>query len=139
MKTFVDTNILVYAEDLDAGEKHDMAVRLVTELWESGEGVLSIQVLQELFVTLTRKLPRPVPAAKTRKIVEQYLTWTVVDNSGPLLLGAIDLASRSRIAFWDALIVHAAQQSGCGRLMTEDMSHGQKFGNVRVLSPFVQT
>ncbi len=136
MKTFVDTNVLVYAEDLDAGEKHDQAVRLVAGLWESGEGVVSIQVLQELFVTLTRKVDKPLSPARSRRIVEQYLTWTVVDNDGPLLLGAIDLSSRARISFWDASIVHAAQLSGCERLMTEDLGHGQRFGGVKVLDPF---
>jgi len=137
VKTFVDTNVLVYAEDLDAGEKHERSVRLVTELWRSGEGVVSIQVLQELFVTLTRKVKRPLSPARARRIVEQYLTWTVVDNDGPLLLAAIDLSSSSRISFWDAAVVHAARVSGCARLLTEDLNHGQTYGDVTVVNPFV--
>ncbi len=74
MKAFVDTNVLVYAEDLDAGDKHDAAVRLVTELWQSGEGVISIQVLQELFVTLTRKMPRPMSSTRARKVIDPFAT-----------------------------------------------------------------
>jgi len=139
VKTFVDSNVLVYAEDLDAGEKRETAVKLITRLWASDEGVVSIQVLQELFVTVTRKMPKPLSASRSMKIVEQYLTWTVVENTGILTLGAIDLASASRISFWDALIVHAAQVSGCDQLLTEDLNHGQKFGNVQVRNPFVDS
>ena len=74
MPAFVDANILIYAEDRDAGSKHAIARDLVADLWRSGEGVLSVQVLQEFFVNVTRKLPRPLKPDEAFAIVEQYLT-----------------------------------------------------------------
>ena len=74
MPSFVDTNVLVYAEDLDAGSKHSIARDLVADLWRSGDGVLSVQVLQEFFVNVTRKIPRPLASQEALAIVEQYLT-----------------------------------------------------------------
>src|SRR3978361_1875092 len=82
---FVDANILVYTEDRDAGSKHTIARDLVADLWRSGEGVLSVQVLQEFFVNVTRKIPRPLSSQEASTIVEQYLTWRVVENTGGLL------------------------------------------------------
>lgn len=93
MPAFVDANILVYAEDRDAGSKHDIARELVADLWRSGDGVLSIQVLQEFFVIVTRKVPQPLKPDHALAIVEQYLTWRVVENTGGLLLAGIRLAS----------------------------------------------
>jgi predicted nucleic acid-binding protein len=97
---FVDTNILVYAEDQDAGRKHVIARDLVASLWRSGEGVLSVQVLQEFFVTVTRKIPQPLSPAEAFAIVEQYLTWRVVENTGSLLLAGIQVASTLKVSFW---------------------------------------
>ena len=136
MPTFVDTNILVYAEDLDAGSKHALARDLITELWRSNQGVVSVQVLQEFFVTVTRKMPRPLGTEKARNIVEQYLTWRVVQNTGELLVGAIRRSSLLRVSFWDALIVEAAITERCDRLMTEDLNHGQKIGDLVIVNPF---
>jgi predicted nucleic acid-binding protein len=133
---FVDTNILVYAEDLDAGEKHPVARDLITDLWRSGEGVLSVQVLQEFFVTVTRKIPRPLPQAEALKRVEEYLTWRVVENTGDVLRGGIRLAASLKVSFWDALVLEAARVSGCDRVLTEDLNHGQKVGGVLIVNPF---
>jgi predicted nucleic acid-binding protein len=134
--TFVDTNILVYAEDLDAGRKHIIARDLVADLWRSGEGVLSVQVLQEFFVTVTRKMPRPLGADKALAIVEQYLTWRVVENSGSLLVAAIRLASALKVSFWDALVMEAARAERCDRLWSEDLQHGQRIGDLAIVNPF---
>lgn len=134
---FVDTNILVYAEDRDSGSKHIAARDLVADLWRSGEGVLSVQVLQEFFVNVTRKIPRPLGHDKALAIVEQYLTWRVVENTGDLLLGAIRLAPTIQLSFWDALIVQAARMERCNRLWTEDLSHGQRVGDLVILNPFL--
>ncbi len=84
---FVDTNVLVYAEDRNAGIKHTAARDLVADLWRSGEGVLSVQVLQEFFVTVTRKMPQPLRPDEALAIVEQYLTWRVVENTGAYFSG----------------------------------------------------
>lgn len=137
MPAFVDTNILVYAEDRDAGSKHTIARELVTDLWHSGEGVLSIQVLQEFFVNVTRKVRQPLAPDNAFTIVEQYLTWRVVENTGDLLLGGIRLASTLKISFWDALMVQAALVAGCDRLWTEDLNHGQRIGDLVITNPFL--
>ena len=137
MPTFVDSNILVYAEDRDAGSKHAIARDLVTELWHSGEGVLSIQVLQEFFVNVTRKVLRPLSSDKALGIVEQYLTWRVVENTGDLLLAGIRLASTLKVSFWDALVIQAARIERCERLWTEDLNHGQRVGELTIVNPFL--
>jgi predicted nucleic acid-binding protein len=133
--SFVDTNILVYAEDADAGQKHRKARDLVVELWNSGGGVVSVQVLQEFYVTVTRKLRRPLAASKASEIIRQYLTWTVVNNTGALLTAALDLQQKARLSFWDALIVQAAIDSGCDQLFSEDLNDGQRFDSVVVVNP----
>jgi predicted nucleic acid-binding protein len=134
---FVDANILVYAEDRDAGRKHAIARDLIAELWRSGEGVLSVQVLQEFFVIVTRKVPRPLDPEEAAIIVEEYLTWRVVENTGDLLLAGIRLASALKVSFWDALILEAARVERCDRLWTEDLHHGQRVGDLTILNPFL--
>ena len=134
---FLDTNILVYAEDRDAGSKHTVARDLVTDLWHSGEGVLSIQVLQEFFVNVTRKVPRPLAPDDALTIIEQYLTWRVVENTGDVLLGGIRLASILKVSLWDALVIHAARVARCDRLWTEDLNHSQRVGDLVIINPFL--
>ncbi|HEX6899801.1 MAG TPA: PIN domain-containing protein [Thermoanaerobaculia bacterium] len=137
MPAFVDTNILVYAEDRDAGGKHTIARDLVADLWRSGDGVLSIQVLQEFFVNVTRKVPRPLTPDDALAIVEQYLTWRVVENTGDLLIAGIRLASTLKVSFWDALMIQAARMARCDRLWTEDLNHGQRIGDLVIVNPFL--
>jgi predicted nucleic acid-binding protein len=134
-KYFVDTNILMYAHDTSAGEKHDRAKTLVEELWRDRTGVVSTQVLQELSVNLRKKVRRPLDAKATRDIVADYLTWQVIVNGGESILEAIDLESRYQILFWDALVIQAAQLSGAEILYSEDLSDGQKYGSVTVINP----
>lgn len=136
MPVFVDTNVLVYAEDGAAGRKHVLARELMVRLWNDADGVLSVQVLQELYVTLTRKVGKPLPPAKALAIVKEYLSWVVVDNTPRLLVAAVGLQQRSRISFWDALVVQAALETGCDRLYSEDLNAGQKFGSLVVVNPF---
>ena len=132
---FVDTNILMYAHDNAAGEKHERAKTLVEELWREREGVVRTQVLQELAVNLRRKAARPLDAKATRELVADYLTWQVVVNGGESILEALDLEARFQISFWDALVVQAAQASGAEILYSEDLSDGQTYGTVRVINP----
>ena len=133
---FVDTNILMYAHDNAAGAKHERAKALVEELWRDRTGVVSTQVLQELAVNLRRKAGRPLDGRATREIVADYLTWQVVVNGGDSILEAIDVEARYEISFWDALIVHAAQSSAAEVIYSEDLSDGQRHGNIRVVNPF---
>jgi predicted nucleic acid-binding protein len=134
-KFFVDTNILMYAHDTSAGEKHDRAKVLLEELWRDRTGVVSTQVLQELSVNLRKKVRRPLDAKATRDIISDYLTWQVIVNGGESILEAIDLESRYQISFWDALVVQAAQASGAETLYSEDLSDGQTYGSVKVINP----
>ena len=132
---FVDTNILMYAHDTSAGEKHERAKAVVEELWRDRTGVVSTQVLQELAVNLRRKAGRPLDVKATREIVSDYLTWQVVVNGGESILEAMDLESRYQISFWDAMVIQAAQLSGADVLYSEDLSDGQKYGSVQVINP----
>ena len=136
--SFVDTNVLVYAEDRDAGHKHEIARDLVIGLWIDRSGVLSVQVLQELYMTLTRKLRRPMPAARAAEIVREYLAWRVIDNDGELLVAAMSLQQKASISFWDALVVGAAAVGGCDRLYSEDLNARQRFGSVEIVNPFTR-
>ncbi len=136
-KYFVDTNILIYAHDLSAGKKHDRARELLEDLWATGEGVLSTQVLQELCINLRRKLSRPLPQNEVRQIVEDYLSWDVVVNTPESVLDALHLEMRFRISFWDALILQAAESAGATILYSEDMAAGQRYGALRVVNPLV--
>jgi predicted nucleic acid-binding protein len=134
-KHFVDTNILVYAHDLTQGAKHERARELVQSLWENENGVVSTQVLQELCVSLRRKVSRPLPVDATRKIIEDYASWEVVVNTAESVLEALDIEGRYGISFWDALIVQAAGSCGADVIYSEDLGDGQKYGEVRVVNP----
>jgi predicted nucleic acid-binding protein len=122
--SFVDSNVLIYAEDRDAKSKHEIARELIVELWEQRSGALSIQVLQEFYVNVTRKLKKPLTSAKALEIVEEYLTWTVVESSGRPLVNAIGLQQRAQLSFWDSMVVQAALDAGCDRLYSEDLNDG---------------
>lgn len=136
MTSFVDTNVLVYAEDRDAGAKHQIARDLVISLWDDRQGVLSVQVLQEFYVSVTRKLKKPLSPAKARQIVEEYLSWKTIENTGPMLIDAMELQGKARLSFWDALVVQAAIRGGCERLYSEDLNSGQRIGSVIIVNPF---
>jgi predicted nucleic acid-binding protein len=135
-KCFVDTNILVYAHDSSAGTKHPQARSLVEALWDSGLGVLSTQVLQEFCVSVRRRAARPWALDELRERIQDYLSWEVVVNNRESALHALALEQRWQIPFWDALILHAAESSGCSILYSEDFSHGQAYGSIRVINPF---
>ena len=135
-KYFVDTNILVYAHDRTAGPKHQRAKALIEQLWRSGEGVVSKQVLQELCVSLRRKATVPLPIDEVRQLVQDYLSWEVVVNQPEAIVQALELEARFKLSFWDALIIHAATVSDAAILYSADLSDGQKYGTVTVENPF---
>lgn len=137
MKSFVDTNILVYAYDRGAGRKHDRARSVVERLWNDGNGVISTQVLQELYVNVRRKAKQPISIEQSRALITDYLAWNPVVNDGASVLAAIDIEKRHKISFWDAMIVAAAQKSGASLLLSEDFNNGQRFGSLKVLNPLV--
>lgn len=136
-KSFIDTNILIYAHDRSAGAKHDRARELIERLWASGEGVLSTQVLQELCINLRRKLARPLPAEQVRQLIQDYMSWEVVVNTAESVIQALEIEVRYKISFWDALVLHAAESSGATILYSEDLSSGQRYGSIQVVNPLV--
>jgi predicted nucleic acid-binding protein len=133
-RTFFDTNMLVYADDRDAGQKSQIAQELLGEAIRSQTAVLSTQVLQEYFVVSTRKLK--VPPEIARQKVDLLSNLEVVQIDVGLILEAIDLALLRQFSFWDALILSCARAAGCARLLTEDLHHGQIVAGVRVVNPF---
>ena len=134
-RTFLDTNILVYAEDLSEPGKQKRALELFEVHRLQRTGVISLQVLQEYFVNVTRKLGLD-PAVARRK-VELLATLNVVEPSVGDVLGAIDLHRLHGFSFWDALIIRSAKESGCSMLLTEDMQHGREIDGVRIVNPFL--
>jgi predicted nucleic acid-binding protein len=134
-RRFVDTNILVYAHDSSAGAKRDQARTLVEQLWESREGCLSVQVLQEFFVNLTRKIARPVDTETAKEIIADFSRWHVHVPAADDVLGAIGLHQRDGISFWDAMIVRSAAEMSCTLLYSEDLNAGQDYSGVRVENP----
>jgi predicted nucleic acid-binding protein len=134
--TFVDTNVLIYAHDRSAAQKHERARHEIAALWESGEGALSTQVLQEFYVNVTRKVAQPLPRARARTIVGRYSTWQLHRVDASDVIRASELEETSSISFRDALIVVAAARLGAVRLLTEDMQHGQVIAGLRIENPF---
>jgi predicted nucleic acid-binding protein len=134
-KPFVDTNILVYAHDRAVNPKNESARALIDKLWNTGGGVLSTQVLQELCFNLRRKATHPLSAEDTRILIGNYLSWDIVVNTANSVLEALMIEDRYQISFWDALIIHAAESSGASILYSEDLSDGQTYGSVRVVNP----
>ena len=138
-REFVDTNVLVYAYDGGAGAKAEQARELVAGLWRSSQGCLSLQVLQELFVTITRKVPKPMPVAGAAALIEDLSQWTLHEPVRTDVLAAIELHRQKRISLWDALIVQSALQLRCRTIWSEDLNAGQAFGAIRVRNPFAET
>lgn len=136
-QAFVDTNILLYAFDHEAGLKHDVAKKLITTLWKENRGVVSTQVLQEFTVNLQKKVKPPPSIRDIKAAVQALLSWAVVVNDGAAVLEAIEIQQRYQLSFWDALIILAADRSGATLLYSEDLNHGQSYGNIRVENPFL--
>lgn len=135
-KVFVDTNVFVYLHDTDEPEKRQRAREELSALLETSTLVVSTQVLQELYVTLTRKLARPMDPENARAAIEDLSKLSVVQIDPPMVLRAIDLSEESRVSLWDALILRAAHEAGCQTVLTEDLQDGWKILGLAVRSPF---
>ena len=133
---FVDTNILVYAHDASAGQKHIRATELIRELWQSGGGCSSIQVLHEFYVTVTRKVAKPLAPEVAAQIIADLSVWQVHRPGVQDLLDAIRLQHRYETSFWEAMIIASALQLGCHTIWSEDLNPGQVYEQLRVLDPF---
>jgi len=135
-RSFLDTNVLVYAYDTDAGPRHERARSLVAELWETRAGSVSTQVLQEFYVTVTRKVPKPLTKRVAREVVETYQAWPVYRPDVGDLAAASDLEERHRLAFWDALVIVAAQRSGADVLFSDDLQDERRIAGLTIRNPF---
>jgi|SRR6185312_7948748 predicted nucleic acid-binding protein len=135
VRSFFDTNILVYADDKFAPAKQKRAIELVIQHRRAGSGVISLQVLQEYFVTVTRKLG--VDTKIARRKVELLAEFDVAEPGVDDILAAIDLHRLHGFSFWDALILRSAKQAGCSVLLTEDMQDKREVDGLRIINPFV--
>jgi predicted nucleic acid-binding protein len=134
-KTFVDTNVLIYAHDVDAKGKHDVAKNVLRELWSERTGVVSMQVLQEFYVNVTRKIASPLPKDAARLVVNSYSIWCM-ETTPAEIAAAFRIEDESRIGFWDALIVASAAKSGATRILSEDLNAQQRIAGIRIENPF---
>ena len=134
---FVDSNVLVYAYDASARQKHSAAERLLDRLWQSGNGCLSVQVLQEFFVTITRKVSQPLSVDEATDRVRDFSAWKVFAPTSDDVLAAIAVHEQAQISFWDAMVVHAASELGCDQLWSEDLKADQVLRSVRIRNPFL--
>jgi predicted nucleic acid-binding protein len=132
-RVFIDTNVVIYACDRTAGDKRVRAREVLAPLLRERRAVISTQVLQE-FLAATRKLN--IPAEQARHYVEKWSKLDVVVIRPGVILGAIDLHRLHALSFWDALVIKAAGVAGCGRLLSEDLNHGQAIDGVMIENPF---
>lgn len=135
MNVFIDSNILIYAQDQDAGRKHDRAKQLITEIWLGRKlPSISIQVLQEVHVNLVRK---GISVEESARRVSHYFGFQVVDNNKLVFSQALEVQKKFQLSFWDSSIISAAQISGSKELWTEDLNDGQNYGGVIARNPLV--
>lgn len=133
---FVDTNILIYARDTSEPGKQRIAANLLEQLWREQCGRTSMQVLNEYYVTVTRKLKPGLHADAAWDDVQSFFAWEPHETDRALLVTARELERRYKISWWDALIVGAAQLQSCSTLITENLQDGMHFGSVAIHNPF---
>ncbi len=133
---FLDTNVLLYAYDLDAPAKRQVALDLLAAGWSDlGSTAISVQVLQEMHVNLMK---RGISQSEAAQLVHDFSAWPVMENSLDLLHAALDEQARWDLSFWDSMIIAAARASGASQLITEDLNHGQNYGGVTAINPFLR-
>lgn len=135
-RVFLDTNVLVYAYDEDEPERRERALEILEGSGTTVRPVVSTQVLQEFYAVATRKLRRTLQGAELREALERIARFPVASVDRQTVLRAVDLAERHRLSIWDALILRSAKESGCRRVLTEDLQDGFEVAGVRVDDPF---
>jgi predicted nucleic acid-binding protein len=133
---FLDTNILVYAHEGGDLAKQSRSRDLIYKAIRTGNGILSPQVLGEFYVTVTRKIAKPVPEDQARRELVLLSSLCTVDMDATLVIQALDLRARWQVSYWDALILAAAERSECEVVYSEDLSAGQQYGTVQVRNPY---
>jgi predicted nucleic acid-binding protein len=136
-KIFLDTNFLIYAHDIDAGIKHDLALSIIEKIWEEETGIISTQVIQEFYVNVTRKIPNPITPVQGRGIILNYFSWQVETVEPHTILSASEIEEKYVLSFWDSLIIATASQSEAVKILTEDLNHGQTIEGVLIENPFL--
>lgn len=134
---FVDSNILVYAHDRSNPAKQAKAQDVIRKCWDEGNGCLSLQVLQEFYVNITRKVAHPLPLKTARELIAVYAVWRLAMLAPEHLIEASLLEERYHLQFWDALIVTAARLLGAGTVLSEDLHHGQEIEGVLIWNPLL--
>jgi predicted nucleic acid-binding protein len=135
---FVDTNLLVYAYDSSAGKKWGLSSDVISALWKHRTGIISTQVVQELFVALTQKVTDPISPKKAQEIIADLLHWQLVVIDAEHILRAVDVQITYRFSFWDSLILQAAISSRADFLLSEDFQHGQVIDAVTIVNPLLE-
>ncbi len=136
-KVFVDSNILIYSHDSDAGTKQLRAAEKLRDLWTSGSGRLSTQVLQEFYVNATQKIKKPLTRSLAREIIRNYDLWIESPMMTPTIIRGSEIAETWKISFWDGMILAAAEQAGARELLSEDFRHGQVIAGIQIVNPFL--
>lgn len=136
-RQFVDTNVLVYAYDKSAGDKRTIAQGLLRRLWQDRSGCLSVQVLQEFFTVVTRKIPQPLSGPDALEVVHDLVAWTIHAPDGGDVESAIRLHQALHLSFWDSMVIHSALQLKCSMLWSEDLQDGQRVEGLQVRNPFL--
>ncbi|MCL2787358.1 MAG: PIN domain-containing protein [Micrococcales bacterium] len=136
IRAFVDTNVLLYAYDPSAGDRHVIAADLVEELALARCGVVSVQVLQEFYVNAVSKIATPLTPEQAQARIRALSLWPVHSPMADDVLAAAQLARGHQVSFWDAMILHSAAAMGCQTLWTEDLNSTQRVGSVTVRNPF---
>jgi predicted nucleic acid-binding protein len=135
VEAFLDTNVLIYAVSSASSEAEKKAKAL--ELIEHADFGLSAQVLQEFYVNVTRKIVRPLAADQALALLEQFRCFPMVWTDYPLIVAGIEASLRFGISYWDGAIIAASETLGASILYTEDLNHGQHYGSVQVVNPFL--
>ena len=133
---FLDTNVLVYAYDVDEGDKHKKAQTILRDCWDKENGAISSQVIQEFYSAITRKIPKSLPRRDARDVVRTYQTWPMFSITVDDIIDASELEEKLKYSFWDSLIIIAAQRIGAELLYSEDMQDGQQIGTLKIVNPF---
>lgn len=135
MPVFFDTNVLVYCTDPRDPHKQGQAQKLVQQASLNGDGIVSTQVLIELYQALGRKLR--VPDVQRLVLIQAYTAWPVIDSDLALVTAAMEKSVQHQICIFDAMVVEAALRSGATTLYSEDLQHGRRFGELTLINPFL--
>lgn len=136
VRTFVDSNVLIYAHDADSGLRQRRASEELAQLWASGAGLLSTQVLQEFYVNVTRKIKSPLTPGSAREVVRDYAHWVESAITPATIVRASEIGEVWQLPFWDGMILAAAEQSRATRVLTEDLGHGARIAGIEIVNPF---